>query len=164
MYANDEHNNFAKSWNIADTNAATAFPADATLAAMIGAALGLNQVVFVHDDCQLLTELKELSGFVHGIHDATGAARTTQKSDVDDVMSVQYIGGSNKVLMGLPESGNLPTVTRCIAICLDKPKETTSEGFEALSQFNDLHARDLPRYLLNLVHKGDIVQAYKRHM
>jgi len=90
-------------------------PADSTLAAKIGAALGLNLVVFIHDDCQLLTELKELSGFVHGIHDATGAARSTQKSDVDDVMSVQYIGGSNKVLM------RLPTVTRCIAICLDKP-------------------------------------------
>lgn len=67
--------------------------ADATLPAMMGAALGLNQVVYVLDDCQLLTELMEFSMFMHGIHDATGAARTTQKTDVDDVLSVQFIGG-----------------------------------------------------------------------
>jgi hypothetical protein len=66
--------------------------------------------------------------------------------------------------MGLTETSSLATVTRCIAIILDKPEDSTPDDFEALNQFTDLHASNLPRYLLNLVHKGDIIQAYKRHL
>jgi hypothetical protein len=45
---------------------------------------------------QMMSEMKELALFFHGVHDTTGVVRTKQKSDADDVLNVQYIGGSTR--------------------------------------------------------------------